>query len=546
MNTNESTFKLKSLSEDLTEAGEILDKPNREIKDFIKNSTNRVLIIDGMAGTGKTSKIAEIISICGELAYDKEHVLICAPSTVGAANIRQRWRLKTDTFQRLINNKTLNQFEYLKIFIVDEANMLTTNQLKMLFKKYKANNELKFIFIGDSGQINAYDHNNDESEESPALKTQDIIRIAKSSNLDLSKNSIRHITLNVDYRFLNIVGADKFLIGMKWLREDEVQSPIFENFLDKTGYPNSEVISTIKNKNEIIEKFNENHSIFEYLTKRIEIGQDVDIERLKKRFSLNYDLGEIKLAVDEYKYPENRRPELGKQYSKLFPNIKQRTKKPEEVDSSIILRRKGEGVVDSNLSIRPHLFSQNHSELKEIEVGELIFIKKTPKDLKENLLRTNIDDGDLVIVSKIYESIEHNGNKITHLGVKPVLKRLDTFSQNLIDKVDRFAKYFNFGISILSEIDIAAWHGNLRKEDDHAEWKKYIDSPIQLKPKDKKFHNPCLIIYGYARTMFTAQGGEWENVFVHQGDLWGYSVKEQSKYIYTAVSRTSKKVYFTN
>ena len=46
--------------------------------------------------------------------------------------------------------------------------------------------------------------------------------------------------------------------------------------------------------------------------------------------------------------------------------------------------------------------------------------------------------------------------------------------------------------------------------------------------------------------MFTAQGGEWENVFIHQGDMWGYSAKEQKKYVYTAVSRTSKKVYFSN
>ena len=37
---------------------------------------------------------------------------------------------------------------------------------------------------------------------------------------------------------------------------------------------------------------------------------------------------------------------------------------------------------------------------------------------------TNIEDGDLVIVTKIYESETHNDKRITKVGVKPVIKRL--------------------------------------------------------------------------------------------------------------------------
>ena len=106
-----------------------------------------------------------------------------------------------------------------------------------------------------------------------------------------------------------------------------------------------------KSKNEIIDKFNANLSIYDYLNKRIEVGQAVDIERLKS-LTLNLIRKNRTCRIKEYENPENRRPELGKLYSKLFPNIKQRTRKPEEVDSSIILRRSNEGVVDSNKSLR--------------------------------------------------------------------------------------------------------------------------------------------------------------------------------------------------
>ncbi len=550
---NRATFKLESsielanLSEKLSDVCEIQDKPNKEIKEFIESVHEKVLIINGMAGTGKTSKVAEIINLCGELNLPLNEVFISAPSTVGAANIRQRWRLRAEVFQKRVNKYTLYQSESLKLFVVDEANMLTSAQLRMLFKKYIKNKEIKFIFIGDSGQINAYDHDNDKAEESPALDKESIVENAKKAGLELTKYEIRNIDLTVDFRFLDIDNVDRFLAAMKWLREEDAVTPIFENFLEKAGYPNSEVVETLKSKNEIIDKFNANLSIYDYLNKRIEVGQAIDIERLIKRFNLKFDYEKTRLAIEEYENPENRRPELGKLYSKLFPNIKQRTRKPEEVDSSIILRRSNEGVVDSNTSLRPHLFNESDSELKEIELGELIFIKKTPKNTKEYQLKTNIDDGDLVVVTKLYESIEHNGNKISHIGVKPVLKRLDTFSQNLIDKFDRFAKkYLNLGISLFSEIDITVWHGNLNIEDDYEKWKEYIDLAIRLKPVDKKFHDPYLITYGYTRTMFTAQGGEWENVFIHQGDMWGYSAKEQKKYVYTAVSRTSKKVYFSN
>ena len=221
---NQATFKLESsielanLSEKLSDVCEIQDKPNKEIKEFIESIHEKVLIINGMAGTGKTSKVAEIIYLCGELNEPLSEIFISAPSTVGAANIRQRWRLKTEVFQKIVNKYTLYQSESLKFFIVDEANMLTCST-KDVIQKYIKNKEIKFIFIGDSGQINAYDHDNDRAEESPALDKESIIESAKKAGLELTKYEIRNINLTVDFRFLDIDNVDRFLAAMKWLRK---------------------------------------------------------------------------------------------------------------------------------------------------------------------------------------------------------------------------------------------------------------------------------------------------------------------------------------
>ena len=549
--SNDKKESLKNLvSETLKDLSKLemkISEPNMKIKKFLESPTDKILIIEGMAGSGKTAKIPDIIKFCfDKLNFENKNIIISAPSTVGAANIRQRWRIKTEVFQKLIKpeeilkKKKINLNNEIRLFIVDEANMLTSRQLKSLLVFFSKTKLVKIILLGDSGQINAFDHNSEESEESPALEIQKIVELGESNY------TIQKINLTTDYRFMDIESGHDFIKAMKWLREDHPETPIFENFLEKSNYPNSEVITTLQHKNEIIEHFNKNLSIFDYLHKRMEINQEIDIERLISRFQIKFQKDDIKKALLEYKNPENRRPELGQIYSKLFPSIKERIQKPEEVDSSIILRRSNEGVVDSNIAIRPHLFNDSKDELAELMIGELLFIKKVPDNLKKRSLLTNIEDGDLVIVTKIYESETHNDKRITKVGVKPVIKRLNSWSQKVVEELDKLQKFLNLNISLLSERSITVWHGNLAEKDDFKNWNDYVKLRASRSSKEDLWSSPCLVTYGYTRTMFTAQGGDWENVFIHQGDMWGYSTNEQKKYLYTAVSRTYGKVFFSN
>lgn len=77
----------------------------------------------------------------------------------------------------------------------------------------------------------------------------------------------------------------------------------------------------------------------------------------------------------------------------------------------------------------------------------------------------------------------------------------------------------------------------------------------QLKPGSKKFIDQikvdpyfnCLRVkYAYAITCHKAQGGEWENVFVDFTSINGYRNETYFRWVYTAITRASGKLYAYN
>lgn len=540
--------KLNNLQDNLNDLEFEINQPNKTISEFLNDSRKKILIIEGMAGTGKTSKILNILSdqLNNKIDVKSINALICAPSTVAAANIRQRFKIKTFTFQSIIkpnqifNYNLTNTDNDLNIFIVDESNMLTTTQLSAMFKYFRHNFNLKFIFIGDSGQINAYDFDNKNSEESPALNVENLIKIS-----NFQRVQIEYIYLEIDYRFFKTENPKEFISALKWLRSDLVKIPDFINFKEKLSNLFSIIFEEVKNNNIIIEHFNRNLSIEDYISSKLDSGQEIDVDRLIKKFDLTYEISEIRDAIEIYKNPMNRRPELGKIYSSIFPNVKRRIANPEEVDSSIILRRSKEGVLETNKSMRPYLFEKDKTNLNKVEVGELLFINKAPKNSKEYNFKTNIDEGDLVVVTKIDKRQDLIDKSVMKISVKPVIKKTDTWLQMKFKQFDDLLKNLNMSLDFLSERSISIWTGNLNKVDDYEEWNNYINL---IDDSDSKYLSPYLVTYGYTKTFFTAQGGEWDNVFIHEGDIWSYNnnIKEQKKYLYTATTRATRKIWFTN
>ena len=61
------------------------------------------------------------------------------------------------------------------------------------------------------------------------------------------------------------------------------------------------------------------------------------------------------------------------------------------------------------------------------------------------------------------------------------------------------------------------------------------------------YYNALQVKYGYCITCHKAQGGQWKNVFIDLGGLGAdFSDKDFYRWLYTAVTRASEKIYFIN
>jgi exodeoxyribonuclease-5 len=65
--------------------------------------------------------------------------------------------------------------------------------------------------------------------------------------------------------------------------------------------------------------------------------------------------------------------------------------------------------------------------------------------------------------------------------------------------------------------------------------------------KKDPYYNALQVKFGYAVTCHKSQGGQWDYAFVVQGYLTDEMVDvEYLRWLYTAITRASKKLYFVN
>lgn len=81
--------------------------------------------------------------------------------------------------------------------------------------------------------------------------------------------------------------------------------------------------------------------------------------------------------------------------------------------------------------------------------------------------------------------------------------------------------------------------------------KDYDDIPSRRKKieevKKNPFYNALQVKFAYALTCHKTQGGQWESVFIDQGYLTeGHINKEYYRWLYTAFTRATKKLYLVN
>ena len=204
---------------------------------FICQSINRVFILKGYAGTGKTTLIGTIIS---SLSSEKIKCVLLAPtgrsakvmslySGFSATTIHRRIYFSKQEKNGAINFKLQNNKFKNALFIVDEASMISdsTNQ-NLIFKNSSLLNDLveyvfsgencKLLFIGDSAQLPpvqslvspAMDKNGLESKFGYGVeisRLEEVVRQKLDSGILFNATQIRGcISNNIDKFKLRTIG----------------------------------------------------------------------------------------------------------------------------------------------------------------------------------------------------------------------------------------------------------------------------------------------------------------------------------------------------
>ena len=177
---------MEKISDDLiTKARKAGLEEEARVKDAIEkvitDPYQRFLIIEGAAGSGKTEYIRHI-----RKKYDTffsgggRRIAYAAPSRQAASNLRLRNISLALTTQKYMSDfKSFNKDpNYTKLFIIDEASLLTYEELVEVYELTKINEQLKYIFLGDSGQNYPYSFiKGREEKKFTALEAEEIVKI---------------------------------------------------------------------------------------------------------------------------------------------------------------------------------------------------------------------------------------------------------------------------------------------------------------------------------------------------------------------------------
>jgi conjugative relaxase-like TrwC/TraI family protein len=128
-----------------------LTKEQREAVATILFNRDQVIIFEGKAGTGKTRTLREIVKGIEKNGND---VFACAPSAGATEILRKDLTPKADTLQQLLINDDLQKRTRNKVIIVDEAGLISTEQMRDLCRVARENNN-RILLTGDIGQHNS-------------------------------------------------------------------------------------------------------------------------------------------------------------------------------------------------------------------------------------------------------------------------------------------------------------------------------------------------------------------------------------------------------
>ena len=446
----------------------------RKIADFVGSDDSDILVVNGYAGTGKTTAVSAVISVMKE--FQTKCVLL-APTGRAAKVLSSYAGQPAFTIhkhiyrQKSVGGDGFGQFTLAPnkdkeaLFIVDEVSLIgidasqqqsTTafgsgNLLEDLISFVRAGVDCKVIMIGDSAQLPPVG-----LDASPALLPE----------------------------YMKMMGGVRFAELSTVVRQHDESGILF----------NATMIRTIQTELE------HGMGVMDICDLGLETNQFDDVERITG--------GElIEKISDAYAaYGE---------------------------DDTIILCRSNKRAIKYNLGIRSTV---QFKEERLVRDDKLMIVKNCYQFLEGIEGMDYIANGDIAKLQKISRFEERYGLHFAEARISfPDYDDQEIVAKVILDTLE------SESASLTYEQSNMLYQG-VNEDYAHITTKKKRYEAV----REDKYYNALLLKYANAITCHKSQGGQWKCVFI-DNPFWQEDLTvDDLKWLYTAVTRATEKVYLVN
>ena len=447
----------------------------RKVADFVSSDDNDILVVNGYAGTGKTTAISSVISVMKE--YQTKCVLLAptgrAAKVLSSYSGQPAFTIHKHIYrQKSVGGDGFGQFSLFPnkdkqtLFIVDEVSLIgidagqqqqsTTafgsgNLLEDLISFVRSGVECKVILIGDSAQLPPVG-----LDASPALM-KDYMRV-----------------------FGGVVFAELTTV----VRQQQESGILY----------NATLIRQLQDELEY------GPGVMDICDLGLEISRFDDIERITGG-ELIEKIGDAYSTYDE--------------------------------DDTIILCRSNKRAIKYNLGIRSTV---QYKDERLVRDDKLMIVKNCYQFLEGIEGMDYIANGDIAKLQKISNFEERYGLHFAQARISfPDYDDQEIVAKVILDTLD------SESASLTYEQSNMLYQG-VNEDYAHITTKKKRYEAV----REDKYYNALQLKYANAITCHKSQGGQWRCVFIDNPVWQDEMTVDDLKWLYTAITRATEKVYLVN
>ena len=446
----------------------------RKVADFVTSDDDDILVVNGYAGTGKTTAISAVIAVMTE--YNVKSVLL-APTGRAAKVLSGYSGMPAYTIhkhiyrQKSVGGDGFGQFSLAPnkdkdtLFVVDEVSLIgidagqqqsssafgSGNLLEDLVTFVRAGSGCKVILIGDAAQL-------------PPI------------GLDASP------ALSKDY--MTMMGGVCYTELMTVVRQQQESGILY------------------------------NATLVRPLINEMEYGPDA------------IDLQDLQLEVSQFEDVERiSGGELIEKISDAYGRY--------DEDETVILCRSNRRAIKYNLGIRSTV---QFKEERLVRGDKLMIVKNCYQFMEDIKDMDYIANGDIAKLIKISKFEERYGLHFAEARISfPDYDDQEIVAKVILDTLESESASLTYEQSNLL-------YQGVNEDYAHITAKKKRYEAV----REDKYFNALQLKYANAITCHKSQGGQWRCVFIDNAFWQEMLTVDDLKWLYTALTRATEKVYFVN